>query len=104
MKIIKGDRVQILSGKDRGQQGEVIRSFPKLRQITVKGLNLFKKHLRSTKNQSGGILEKERPIIVSKVALICPHCQKITRIAYQRDKSGDKYRACKRCHQLISSK
>jgi len=104
MKIIKGDKVKILLGKDSGREGEVIRSLPKSKLVTVKGLNIFKKHLKSTKNQAGGILEKERPLLVSKVALLCPNCHKPTRVAYQVDKSGNKYRVCKKCHQLINSK
>lgn len=104
MKIIKGDQVKVLIGKDRGRQGEVVRSFPKTGKVMVKGLNLFKKHLKSTKNQAGGILEKERPLLVSKVALVCPNCHQPTRVSYQVDKSGDKYRFCRKCRQFINTK
>lgn len=104
MKILKGDSVKVLIGKDRSREGEVIRTFPKKNLILVKGLNLFKKHLKSTQNQKGGIIEKERPLLASKVALICPSCKKSTRVGYQVDKLGDKYRFCKKCHQLITNK
>lgn len=104
MKIIKSDKVKILIGKDKGRVGEVIRSFPKTNKIVVKGINLFKKHVKATKDQKGGIVEKERPILTSKVALICPNCQKTTRVGYQIDKSGQKYRICKKCHSLLNSK
>lgn len=104
MKIIKGDKVKILIGKDRGREGEVIRSIPKNGKVVVKGLNLFKKHIKPSQNQPGSIVEKERALIVSKVALICPECKKTTRVGYQLDKTGDKYRICKKCHALVTNK
>ncbi|OGL53554.1 50S ribosomal protein L24 [Candidatus Shapirobacteria bacterium RBG_13_44_7] len=104
MKIIKGDQVKIKIGKDKGRTGEVIRVFAKERTVVVKGLNLFKKHLKPQNKQKGGIIEKERPLAVSKLALICPNCQKITRIGYQVDKTGDKFRICKKCQGVIQSK
>ena len=76
MKIKKGDKVISLIGKDKGRSGEVILSLPKKNAVVVKGLNIFKKHFKATQNQAGGILEKERALTVSKVALICPSCQK----------------------------
>lgn len=103
MKIIKNDLVKILIGKDKGRTGEVIRSIPKKMQVVVKGLNLFKKHIKPSQNQKGGIIEKERPLLVSKVILICPNCQKSTRVSYQIDKTGSKYRICKKCKSLLKS-
>jgi large subunit ribosomal protein L24 len=70
MKIIKGDKVKVLLGKDKGRTGEVLASFPKKNSVIVKDINKFKKHLKSTKEQKGGIIEKERAIMVSKIALI----------------------------------
>lgn len=102
MKIIKGDKVQILIGKDKGRTGEVLVSFPKKSMVLVKDINKFKKHIKATKDQKGGIIEKNRPIAVSKVILICPSCQKPTRVGYKIDKSGEKYRVCKKCNALIS--
>jgi large subunit ribosomal protein L24 len=101
MKIIKGDKVKVLLGKDKGRTGEVLASFPKKNSVIVKDINKFKKHLKSTKEQKGGIIEKERAIMVSKIALICPSCQKTTRVGYKIDKSGEKYRVCKKCKSLI---
>ena len=103
MKILTGDKVKILIGKDKGRDGEVILSIPKKNRIIVKGLNIYKKHIKSTKDQKGGIIEKERALLVSKVALICPSCGKTTRVAYLIDKAGDKNRICKKCKALISS-
>jgi large subunit ribosomal protein L24 len=103
MKIIKKDIVKILIGKDKGRTGEVVRSIPKKMQVVVKGLNLFKKHVKPSQNQKGGIVEKERPFLVSKVILVCPNCQKTTRVGYQIDKSGAKYRVCKKCQSMLKS-
>jgi large subunit ribosomal protein L24 len=103
MKIIKGDKVQITIGKDKNRQGDVIRVIPKKAQVVVKSLNMFKKHIKPSTNQKkGGIIEKERPILASKVALICPNCKKTTRVGYQIEKSGDKVRICRKCKTIIS--
>ena len=104
MKIIKGDQVKILIGKDKGRMGQVLTCFPKKRKLIVKGLNIFKKHVKSSQNQPGGIIEKESALFVSKVILICPNCQKPARVGYQIDKSGQKYRICKKCHTVINTK
>lgn len=103
MKIKKGDKVKVLIGKDRSREGLVLQSIPKNQTVLVQGINLYKKHLKSTKNQKGGIVEKERPLKISKVALICPNCKKVCRVAYKIDQAGDKYRTCKKCQQPISS-
>ena len=104
MKLIKGDKVKVLVGKDKNREGEIVRSFPKVGKILVKGLNLFKKHLKASQGQKGGIIEKERPLLASKVALICPSCKKTARVGYQIDKQGNKYRVCKKCQSLINQK
>ncbi|HBP50901.1 MAG: 50S ribosomal protein L24 [Candidatus Shapirobacteria bacterium GW2011_GWE1_38_10] len=103
MKILKGDKVEILIGKDKGRSGEVLRVFAKSEEIVVKGLNLFKKHLKPTQGQKGGIIEKERPIKASKTMLLCPNCQKRIRVAYSIDKNGDKSRICRKCKSIIVS-
>lgn len=103
MKILKGDKVQVLIGKDKGREGEVVKSFPKKSTLVVKGLNIFKKHVKPTQNQPGKIIEKERPIYISKLALICPECKKTTRVGFKIDKSGAKYRICKKCQAIINS-
>jgi len=104
MKILKGDTVKVLIGKDKGRTGSVISAFPKKNTVAVKGLNMFKKHIKASQGKSGSIIEKERPLAVSKVILICPNCQKTTRVGYEIDKSGDKYRICKKCKTIIQNK
>lgn len=101
MKILKGDKVEIISGKDKGRNGEVLRVFGKSEEIVIKGLNLFKKHIKPTQGQKGGIVEKERPINVSKTMLICPSCGKKIRVAYSIDKNGEKSRICRKCKAII---
>jgi large subunit ribosomal protein L24 len=103
MKIIKGDKIQVLIGKDKGRQGEVYKCLPKKKLIFVKDINTYKKHVKSTKDQKGGIIEKVRGLLVSKVALVCPNCQKMTRVGYQIDKAGDKMRFCKKCKNVITN-
>jgi len=101
MKILKGDKVEILIGKDKGRSGEVLRVFTKSEEIIVKGLNLFKKHIKPSQGQKGSIVEKERAIKASKTILICPSCGKKIRVAYSIDKNGDKSRICRKCQAII---
>jgi len=98
LKIRKGDRVRVLSGKDRGKEGEVMRALPRERKVIVDGVNVARKHQRPTRTmQQGGIIDKDMPIHVSNVALICPSCGKPTRVGYRVDPSGTKVRTCKKC-------
>jgi large subunit ribosomal protein L24 len=98
LKIRKGDRVRVLSGKDRGKEGEVIRALPREGRVIVEGVNTARKHQRPTRaNQQGGIIDKDMPIHVSNVALVCPNCGQPTRVGFKVDAAGDKVRTCKRC-------
>jgi large subunit ribosomal protein L24 len=101
MKIKKGDKVVMIQGKDRGKLSEVERVIPKKNRAVVRGLNMAKKHVRPTqKNPKGGIIDQATPIDVSNLKLICPKCQKATRIGYQN--TGDeKNRKCKKCGEII---
>ena len=103
MKILKNDKVKVLIGKDKGREGLVVKSFPKKSTLVVKGLNIFKKHVKPSQNQPGKIIEKERPFHISKLMLICPECKRPTRVGYKIDKSGAKYRICKKCQAIINS-
>lgn len=103
MKILKGDTVKILIGKDKGREGLVTKSMPKKDRVVVQGMNIFKKHVKPSQGRPGSIIEKERAMIVSKVALICPNCKKTVRVAYQIDKSGEKTRICRKCKSILNS-
>jgi large subunit ribosomal protein L24 len=98
LKIRKGDRVRVLAGKDRGKEGEVMRALPREGKVIVEGVNIARKSQRPTRTtQQGGIIDKDMPIQVSNVALVCPACGKATRVGYKTDASGDKVRVCKKC-------
>ena len=98
LKIRKGDRVRVLTGKDRGKEGEVMRAIPRAGKVIVEGVNVAKKHQRPTQaSQQGGIIDKDMPLPVSNVALVCPSCHKPTRVGYKIDASGSKARVCKKC-------
>ena len=101
-KFKKGDTVIITIGKDKGQKGPVEKVWPKEHKLIVKGKNIYKKHTKAQgEGQKGGIIEKSRPFVFSKVALLCPKCQKKTRVGFQLNKDG-KTRICKKCGQVIS--
>ncbi|GIU84332.1 MAG: 50S ribosomal protein L24 [Acidimicrobiales bacterium] len=98
MKIKKGDRVRVISGKDKGREGEVIFAFPAERRVIVDGVNLAKKHQkRIRETMQAGIIDKEMPIHVSNVALVCPSHKGPTRVGYRFTPDGEKVRVCKRC-------
>ncbi len=96
MKLKKGDRVRVLSGKDRGKEGEVMRAIPSRRAVIVDGVNTAKKHQRAQRLQmQAGIIDKDMPVPVSAVAILCP-TDGPTRIGYRVD--GDrKIRICRKC-------
>jgi large subunit ribosomal protein L24 len=97
MKIKKGDRVVVLSGKDRGKEGVVMRALPKEEKVIVEGVNVAKKHQRPTRmTMQGGIIDKDMPMHVSNVAIISPADGKPTRVAYRFDDDGEKIRICRR--------
>ena len=97
MKIIKGDRVVVLSGKDRGAEGVVERAMPEKGTVIVEGINVAKKHQAPTRqDQQGGVIDKAMPINVSNVAVVSPKDGKATRVGYKMLDDGTKVRVCKR--------
>jgi len=102
MKVKKGDKVVIMSGKDKGIKSEISRVINETRKVVVTSVNIVKKHVKpSRENPEGGILEFEKPIDVSNVMLVCASCQKPTRVGVRREK-GKKIRFCKKCEALIA--
>ncbi len=98
MKIRKGDRVRVLSGKDRGKEGVVAFAFPAKGKIIVDGINVAKRHQKPTSaTMQGGIIDKDMPLDVSNVAIICEACGKATRIGYRFESDGTKVRICRKC-------
>lgn len=97
MNIRKGDKVEVITGKDKGKQGVVLRGIPQTQRVLVDGVNMVKKAMRPTQqNPQGGIVTKEAPIHVSNVMLVCPSCGKPARVSNKRV-DGKKVRVCKKC-------
>ena len=101
MNLKKGDKVLIQKGNDKGKSGQIDKVVTKRDSVIIAGLNKFKKHLKKTqKNPYGGIIDVSMPVKRSNVVLICPRCEKITRISYKvTDK--DKFRICKKCGESV---
>ena len=97
LKIRKGDRVRVLTGKDRGKEGTVLRALPTEGKLIVEGVNTAKKHQKPTRvNQSGGIVERDMPIPVANVAVLSPSDGRPTRVGYKVQPDGTKIRVCRR--------
>ena len=103
MKIRKGDRVQVLAGKDRGKTGTVTFAYPAKGKVVVDGLNIAKKHQKAKSvTMQGGVIDKEMPMQVSNVAIVCPSCGKPTRIGFRFEPDGTKVRICRKCEGDIA--
>ena len=102
MRIAKNDTVEVIGGDDKGKRGKVLKTFPERNRIIVEKVNFIKRHTRPTqKNPKGGILEKEAPINVSNVMIVCPKCGEKTRMGSKRLADGSKERVCKSCLEMI---
>ena len=97
--IRRGDQVRVMSGRDRGKTGRVLGVDPSRRTVTVEHANIIKRHTRAnpSKNVKGGIVEKEGPIQISNVLLLCASCGKHTRVGHKSMPDGTKVRVCRRC-------
>ena len=102
MKLKLNDTIQVLTGDDQGRTGKIIKVIPLLNRVLVEGINTYKKHLKPQGDQKGGVVTLSRPIGVNKVALVCPHCHKPTRIGYSLA-GKDKLRVCTRCRKPITT-
>lgn len=101
LKIRKGDKVVVITGKDKGKQGEVIRTIPSENRAVVRGVNVARRHTKQTAAQEGGIVSKELPIHVSNLALRDPKDGKPTRVGYKTLADGKKVRVAKRSGEVI---
>ncbi len=102
--VKKGDSVVVLSGKDRGKQGRVLRVNATKGTAIVEKVNFTKKHTKPNpgKNVKGGILERESPIHVAKLQVICPSCNEPARLGSHRNQDGDAVRFCRKCKADLS--
>jgi large subunit ribosomal protein L24 len=97
MKLRTGDTVRVISGKDAGTESRIARVIPKKNKIIVEGVNTAKRHQRPTgQTMQGGIIDKDMPIDVSNVMIVCSECGP-TRIGARFDDQGRKYRVCRKC-------
>jgi len=100
--IKKEDTVLVIAGKEKGKKGRVLSVMPSEDRLIIEGVNIIKRHMKpSRKYAQGGIIEKEAPLHISNVMLLCPKCNKATRIANVILESGKKVRACKKCGEVI---
>ena len=99
--IKKKDKVVVKTGKDKGKTGEVLKVFPETSRVIVSKINFIKRHTRATQTAPGGITEKESPIHISNVQLICPKCNQATRVKIDYLSDGKKIRVCRKCSEMI---
>lgn len=101
MKLKKKDNVLVLSGRDKGKKGEILRVFSEDGRVLVAKINMVTKHKKPRQQDPGGIQKMEAPISASKVMLICPKCDQPTRPKLDRLKEGDRVRVCRNCKEVI---
>ncbi len=99
--IHKKDTVLVIAGKDRGKKGEVLRIFPEKARVLVAKVNVVTKAQKPTQAQAGGLLQKEAPIHVSNLMLICPKCEQAIRPKSDKLTSGERVRVCRKCGEVI---
>lgn len=99
-KIKKGDKVKILLGKDSGREGSVDKVLGKTNQVVVSGVNIYKRSVKKMGETQGGIIDLVKPVDISNVVLICPNCNKPTRVGFKVEKDS-KIRICKKCGKEI---
>lgn len=102
--VRRGDTVLVLSGKDKGKKGKILRVLPVRGRVVVEGVNIVKRHQKPTRQMmQGGIVEKEAPIHISNVMLICPRCNRPTRTGRRQLEDGRRLRTCKRCGEVVDA-
>lgn len=101
-RIRKGDLVRVISGREKGKEGNVLSVFPEKQAVFVEGLNLFMRATKASQgNPKGGLIEREGRLHLSNVMLFCASCQKSTRIGAKILPDGKKLRTCRRCNEVL---
>jgi large subunit ribosomal protein L24 len=102
-RIKKGDTVEVIRGEYRGMRGSVHRVLPDKDQVIVSGINIVKRHTKPTGRvrTQAGIIEREAPLRISSVALVCPHCNERSKVSFEVQASGMRARVCKKCNETI---
>ena len=100
--VKRNDVVKVISGKEKGKTGKILKAYPEKNRVIIEHLNMIKKHTkRRSQGQGGGIIEREGTIHVSNVMLVCPSCKQTTRIAKKFLEDGSKVRCCKKCGEVV---
>lgn len=102
-RLRKDDVVQVLAGKDKGKTGKILKLDKKHAKVLVEKVNIVKRHTKANPyaQEQGGIKDKEMPLDISNVALMCPSCAKASRVGYRFTEDGKKVRFCKKCDEII---
>lgn len=104
LRIKKNDTVIVITGKEKGKKGRVLSVYPSKDMLLVEKINMIKRHMKpSKKHTQGGIIEKEAPFHISNVMLVCPKCNKPTKIGNIYLQDSKKVRKCKKCSEVIDS-
>ncbi len=97
-----GDTVQVISGREKGKKGKVIAVSPKEGKLIIEGVNMVSKHVKPRQvGQEGGIVKAEGAMYACKVQVVCPHCNKATRVGHKFLEDGQKQRVCRRCGETL---
>jgi large subunit ribosomal protein L24 len=103
LKLKKGDEVIVITGRDKGKSGKILRAFPDARRVIVQGVNTVRRHTRPTRTQSGGIVEKELPVSISNLAILDPKTGQASRVGYKFLEDGRKVRIAKASGEVIDA-
>lgn len=102
MRVKKDDTVLVIAGKDKGKTGKVRQALPKQDRVIVDGMNIVKRHTRPRPNvRQAGIIEREMPIHISNIVLVCSKCDHPARVGYKRLDDGSRVRVCRRCGEVL---
>ena len=102
IRLKTGDKVVVLSGKDKGKEGKIVAVSPKEGKLIVEGVNIVSKNVKPRRaGEEGGIVKTEGALYACKVQLVCPKCGKATRIAHKIAEDGKKKRSCKKCGEVL---
>jgi large subunit ribosomal protein L24 len=100
-KVKREDTVLVITGKERGKTGVVRQVIPGEGRVVISGVNVVKRHMRPRADRPGGIIEREAPLHMSNVMVVCKSCSKPTRVAFRLRDDGRKVRYCRRCDQAL---
>ena len=104
MKLKLKDQVQVTTGKDKGKKGAITKILRKQNKIVVEKVNIRTKHIKKTTEKAGSRIQFEAPIDASNVMVLCPNCNKPSRVGYKKLEKGKKERICKKCKETLDTK